>query len=187
MTILEIFSFDATDAYIADPTGILNLSESYSGLSGLLSFHHGPQIENSSKGTCFITWDKLESYQTAESRQSKRAQDLSLVVKGNSHIQVFDIGTADLEKIVGAPVTEINVMKLKEGKTLADLPPMFEAFKEGKKSTFVLLMGWDKIEDHLMIQEDPGFGAAIEISQSLVDYLGMHHAKLGSNKGGYQQ
>jgi len=74
MTVLEIFTFDATDAYIARPVGTFkDLKASHSGLEGLLryalhfalllsntltsftSFHHGLQVENPSKGSCFVS------------------------------------------------------------------------------------------------------------------------------------
>ncbi|KAF5369512.1 hypothetical protein D9758_002774 [Tetrapyrgos nigripes] len=201
MTIVEIFTFDATDAYVADPAGTWkDLKDSHSGLNGLLNFHHGPHVENASKGSCLVTWDKVESFEavTSESRQSARTQAFSLAVKGNSQLQLFDIGTADITKITGAPVTELTVMKVKEGKTKADLNSIFEGLKKaseplkachgfevgwstkkGEEGTFLVLMGWDSMEDHLnSIQNVPDYSAISQASASLVDFVSMHHAKL---------
>ncbi|THV00848.1 hypothetical protein K435DRAFT_776314 [Dendrothele bispora CBS 962.96] len=202
MAILEIFTFDATDAYVSDPVGTWkDLKTLFSGLEGLVSLHHGPHVEDPKKGSCFVVWDSLESFNkhSTEARHQQRIAASQLAMKPDTgKLQLFDIGSAETAKLSAAPVTEMTVVHLKPAGTKADLDKIMTDLGEASKpiktchgvflgsgvekseGSYLVVMGWDTREYHIQSATSvPAYMAVAQFAEPLLT-TDMHHARLNA-------
>ncbi|KAK0187905.1 hypothetical protein F5146DRAFT_1061271 [Armillaria mellea] len=196
----ELIVFSASDAYKANPgESIKPVVEWIKTVEGLLSFHHGLQVEDDKLGYLFLGWVSVEKHKAMMEAESYK-EVISLlgkhVLAPGAAIDIQHITYTDLlEGIVSAPATEIAIFKRKEGKTNDNVFKLYsEIFQPTIKSmegyhaealgpsienegTYVLTVGWESVEAHNTAIANENYKAQGAIMFSVVDLVGYGHVK----------
>ncbi|KIM43415.1 hypothetical protein M413DRAFT_444241 [Hebeloma cylindrosporum] len=168
MPIVEIVSFTASPAALAD-VSLGDASLKYTkNAEGALSVVRGFQVEDKTRGYTVITWESLDHHKKMTERDDYPAFVESLKPTLASPLQIQHVQfDGDATAAFTAPVTEITIAKPKEGKTRADIEAVIEEIKKNshlvkgahpplawgkvqqEPEAYVLAIGWDSVEAHL--------------------------------------
>ncbi|PPQ95303.1 hypothetical protein CVT25_001034 [Psilocybe cyanescens] len=169
MPIVEITSWEATNAYIADPSIFKPVVEGITKSDGCIGIHSGLVEEDRKRFHSFIVWETLEHHKALTSQPSfaewlKIIQSVKVGESKTSHVDFVK----DFTPALTAPTTEILWMTLNEGKTKEDLynilSTMATKIDAGNakyapvtwgptledSNTFYLTIGWDSTKVRLL-------------------------------------
>ncbi|KAF5314890.1 hypothetical protein D9619_006967 [Psilocybe cf. subviscida] len=130
MPIHEFIQFKPTEAVLADPTAALApASKFFSTAEGCSGLYFGASEEDK-EGVAFIVivWETYEHHKAViDSPGYPGIVGLAGTIAGNSTMLHVPFRDAP-EPALSAPATEVAVITLKPGKTVADVDAVFESF-----------------------------------------------------------
>ncbi|TEB39781.1 hypothetical protein FA13DRAFT_1723994 [Coprinellus micaceus] len=198
MPVVEIASIPASEAFLADLTLIDGPVANIVGKAeGFISAYVGLQIEDQKTAYLIVLWESLEAHQKliGDPIYPTLISQLAPAVAGALKLQHVEF-TGDVAIAFGAPVTEVAVSKLREGKSKEDvdtfMPVMVEASKVPpvahgpcaygevieEPGTFYLVLGWDSPEAHRAVTGVEGPGKeVVKKFREIVDLESMVHVK----------
>ncbi|KAJ3542492.1 hypothetical protein NMY22_g3503 [Coprinellus aureogranulatus] len=165
MPVVEVATFQASDALLANPDLALGALAILKNAEGFLGAWTGYDVEDKKTAYLIVTWESVELHKKLHASPSypELTEKLRPALGGPLniiHVQ-FD---KDHTVAFNAPVTELLTNKLKEGKTKEDLdsvvaelakhyestegihqPPVHGPVLE-EPGTFVSAIGWDSLE-----------------------------------------
>ncbi|KAF6747881.1 hypothetical protein DFP72DRAFT_587873 [Ephemerocybe angulata] len=172
MPVIEITSFEASEALLVNPSLFSMVLDIVSTAEGFISAYGGLQVEDKKTAYLSLTWESMECYKraVANPRYPEMATKLSAAIVGNP--DTLDYNFVEFRKdhtpSFDAPVTELCTMQLREGRKAEELeavlepmhnviaaarfsgfhpPPTYGDFV-GKSGLFLVTSGWDSAKDH---------------------------------------
>ncbi|KJA21167.1 hypothetical protein HYPSUDRAFT_187695 [Hypholoma sublateritium FD-334 SS-4] len=188
----EIVSFPATDAFAADPIGVLKTAaEFFATVEGCLGVYAG-LAEEEKTGSILIIWETLEHHKALVKRPGyPEILGVKPAINGESKIYHIDFNHSP-KAAVTAPTTEVLVLTLKEGKTKEQLdtilaatdpkiiaddgvfgPSAWGATQESE-GVVVLLLGWESSKKHLEVIGKPTHTTFVESLKETADTKVVH-------------
>ncbi|KII84623.1 hypothetical protein PLICRDRAFT_46004 [Plicaturopsis crispa FD-325 SS-3] len=165
MTVTEILTFPTSEAYRTDQSIVKPFAEAIVGSPGLISIHHGLQIEDPAVGYLFVIWESLEAHQALRNSpaQGPLLATLKPLFAGPPISVIHAKFGADPTAALNAPVTELVVSTLKEGSSFEAISDILTkmAYTELPtilggaygpaveiERTFMMVAGWESVEAH---------------------------------------
>ncbi|KAF8957850.1 hypothetical protein BDZ97DRAFT_1844362 [Flammula alnicola] len=184
MTIVEIAWFNSTKAYQEDHSLLNETARRLKQFAGLNRLYLGWQVEPDTTIAYVLNiWESYDHYIAAgkEKEYSETFATFQPALDGTyADISVIMAPfTSGPEEAVGAPVTEIVLAGLKEGKSEADLSTLFDSISStgklighhwgpirDKENQFALLVGWKSVEFHYEVAQTEIFSEVIDKGDS---------------------
>ncbi|KJA16703.1 hypothetical protein HYPSUDRAFT_58058 [Hypholoma sublateritium FD-334 SS-4] len=183
MTIVEIAWFKSTKAYQEDHTLLYETARRLKEFSGLNKLYLGWQIEpDPTIAYVLNVWESYDHYIAAgkEKEYSETFATFQPALDGTyADISVAMIPfTSGPEEAVGAPVTEIVLANLKDGKEDENMTALFDAIGStgklsghhwgrvrDKENQVALLVGWKSVEFHYEVAKTDIFLDVIKLGE----------------------
>ncbi|KAJ3500153.1 hypothetical protein NMY22_g19356 [Coprinellus aureogranulatus] len=191
MPVVEIATFPASEAFIADPT-LLNgpITNILAKADGFISAYVGLQVEDRKTAYLVVVWQSLEAHQKliADPIYPELGAQLKPALAGAINIQHVEFA-GDATVAFNAPVTEVAIAKLKEGKAKEDFVAFIPTIVETSKAvpgihgpgaygevieeqrSFYLVLGWESVEAHKAVVSSGGPGK--EVVAKFLDLVDM--------------
>ncbi|KII84621.1 hypothetical protein PLICRDRAFT_179431 [Plicaturopsis crispa FD-325 SS-3] len=165
MTVTEICTFSASDAYRTDQSIVKPFAQTLIGTPGFISLYHGLQVEDPTVGYIFIVWESFEAHKALidSPAQGPILDTLKPLFAGQFTSVIHAKFTTDPTAALSAPTTEYLFTTPKEGSSkealseifsklaLRDFPEVLGA-ADGpcieRDDTLVLVVGWESVEAH---------------------------------------
>ncbi|KZV81678.1 hypothetical protein EXIGLDRAFT_730780 [Exidia glandulosa HHB12029] len=130
MPVFEYCAFDASQGYKLDPSSAVRpvVEIMLEHASGMLSYHHGLQVDDKSKGYFFVGWRSLADHQRLIDDQNiypklSAAVEACVAPGGTIAMQHFDF-TCALDRVTN--VTEFGLYTLAAGGTKRELQKVWD-------------------------------------------------------------
>ncbi|KAF9565779.1 hypothetical protein CPC08DRAFT_747796 [Agrocybe pediades] len=198
MPVVEVATWTASKSYLENPAEVLKpVSEFFKKTGGWESFHYGVTEEDGTTFFLLLGWESLDAHKALiaapgypQSTGLMAAMDLTEPLSMN-HIEF----NRDYLSALTAPVTEIVLLTLNEGKTKEDLNRVFDslAAKVDEVNSkyepcawgqsleapdkFYLIIGWDSVQAHEDAVKDESFHPVLTELQATAN-LKILHTKL---------
>ncbi|KAF8956993.1 hypothetical protein BDZ97DRAFT_137718 [Flammula alnicola] len=167
MTIVEIVSFTASEALLADPSLGDAAVEYLKMAEGCQKALRGFQVKDKTKAYLVVTWDSYNSYEKLQKRGDYPSfvESMKENLSGAPVVQHLDFDV-DSSNAFGAPVTELATITPKDGHSQEDLDVLLAEFREEASKTksltppiavgkikqipeaYLTALGWDGVEIH---------------------------------------
>ncbi|KAF5339017.1 hypothetical protein D9611_008813 [Ephemerocybe angulata] len=200
MPVVEVAAYLASEALLADPGLARRAEEILAKAEGYISSYNGLQIEDKKTNYLVVVWESLENHETLKTSalHADLVSSLKETLVAGPVTLDFTEFTGEFSNSFDAPVTELCVLNLKEGKTEEQLALQFGALNEtfttgnfigahppatfgelvGKRGTFLFTSGWDRVEDHYSAAGSEAAQAEAARLLELVDTVSLAHVSL---------
>ncbi|KAF8158086.1 hypothetical protein B0H34DRAFT_440812 [Crassisporium funariophilum] len=165
MPVVEIISFHASEALIADPT-LGHVGRDYlKKCEGCISLGRGFQSDDKTKVITVVVWESYGHYENMTKRDDYAGflADFKCTLASGLLLQHVEF-KSDPANAFHAPITEMSTFKVKEGHSQAELdgviaeiaknqhlakgmyPPLAWGEVKQTPGTYILFIGWDSVE-----------------------------------------
>jgi len=195
MTVLEVACFDASEALLGDHELTRASLEALAKSDGCIKVYYGFDVDKGKKAFMAAIWESFDHYKkfTKSDGYPAVVESMKPAMAGPLQMQHVEVKT-DPTTALEAPVTEITIVSLKEGRTFEEVRAMGEkvdanahlakgahipsswgpTFQDGQK--IVVAAGWDSVEDHAALPGTPPFTQIFVDMAELAD-LTINHVK----------
>ncbi|KAF9565770.1 hypothetical protein CPC08DRAFT_815258 [Agrocybe pediades] len=198
MPVVELATWVLSDACLKDKT-LLNPAIDFfkAGAAGVKSVHYGIAEEDQKTMYLFVVWESLEHHKALMARPDyPKCIGLGPTI-GEGGLKMRHIEYLyDFMPALTAPVTEVFLMKLKDGKTMKDVDAVFQPLGDaidkfnvnnypsnrGKviedPKQYCITIGWDSVKAHTDCVGQESFKPFIEGIYNLADEMNLIHVPL---------
>ncbi|KAI5118813.1 hypothetical protein M0805_000201 [Coniferiporia weirii] len=189
LPLAEIITFSASETHRADQAAALaSVLDALRNTPGQIKTYYGLQVEDPNQGYLVVVWESYEHQRdTYQAALTSALGEFETV-----HVQL----KVDPNLPLSAPVVEFVTIKLREGKTKADISPSLDLLTSQetkaiisstwgpsieKDDYLVMVVGWESLEAHQEVgkQSTPEvrntIGQIVELSE-----IKIKHAKLSN-------
>ncbi|KDR82912.1 hypothetical protein GALMADRAFT_57639 [Galerina marginata CBS 339.88] len=195
MPILEIGFFPASEALLANNEITQAELEFVAKSEGCISVYYGIDVDGNKTAFMGAIWESFDHYKkVVESPEFPATMEALKPAMAGPLTSLHVECEADPTSALEAPVTEITLAKLKDGKTHEELKPLADAICDNahlakgahppvawgpfiqKPGEYGVAVGWDSVEDHIKLADNPPYDKFLPSLFEMAD-MTVNHVK----------